>query len=50
MHFGSCFNKCINGFSENDRIVVLGDMNAKLGNREVFSMNAQMVSVRKTEL
>ena len=29
------FNECINGFSENERIVMLGDMNAKVGNREV---------------
>ena len=28
-------NECINSFSENKRIVVLGDMNAKIGNREV---------------
>ena len=32
--FWECFNECINGFSENERIVVLGDMNAKVGNRE----------------
>ena len=28
----------MNGFSENDRIEVLGDMNAKVGNREVDRM------------
>ena len=33
--FGECFNECINGFSENEIIVVLGDMNAKVGDREV---------------
>ena len=32
--FWECFNECINGFSENERIVVLGDM--KLGNRGVY--------------
>ena len=34
--FWECFNECINGFSENESIVVLGDMslNAKVGNRE----------------
>ena len=34
--FWECFNECINGFSENERIVVFGDMNAKVGNREVY--------------
>ena len=34
MHYGSVLMN-INGFSENERIVVLGDMNAKVGNRVV---------------
>ena len=34
--FWECFNECINGFNENERIVMLGDMNAKVGNREVY--------------
>ena len=34
--FWECFSECINGFSENERIVVLGDMNAKVGNREEY--------------
>ena len=34
--FWECFNDCINGFSESERIVLLGDMNAKVVNREVY--------------
>ena len=34
--FWECYNECINGFSGNERIVVLGDMNAKVRNREVY--------------
>ena len=34
--FWESFNECINCFSENERIVVLGDMNGKVGNREVY--------------
>ena len=38
MNFWECFNECINGFNENERIVVLCDMNAKVGNREVYKV------------
>ena len=31
--FWECFYDCINGFNENERIEVLGNMNAKVGNR-----------------
>ena len=34
--FWECFNECINGFSENERIVELGNINAKVGNRETY--------------
>ena len=30
------FKECINGFSDNERIVALDDKNAKVGNREVY--------------
>ena len=36
--FWECFNECINGFSKNERVVVLRDMNAKVGNREVYKV------------
>ena len=31
-----CFNESINVFCENERTVVLGDMNAKVGNRKLY--------------
>ena len=31
--FWECLNECLSGFNENERIVILGDMNAKVGDR-----------------
>ena len=36
--FWECFNECINGLSENERIEVLDDMIAKVGNGEAFKV------------
>ena len=31
--FWETFNECLSGFGENERVIVLGDMNAKVGDR-----------------
>ena len=36
--FWECFNECINDFNENERIVEIGDMNGRVGSREVYGV------------
>ena len=36
--FWEYFDECMTGFSENERILFLGDMDTKVGNREVYKV------------